>query len=60
MKKNEEMNQLGYIYHKENPCVVTFISNKQKCHFFFYKISEQEGRTDLAGRGRWWEKGVGE
>jgi hypothetical protein len=35
--------------------VATFISHKQKCHFFsffFYKIREQEGRTGLAGGGQ--------
>jgi hypothetical protein len=50
------------------PSVAAFISNKLKCHvflfifalFFFYKIGEQEGRTDpaqgaglgLGGEGR--------
>jgi hypothetical protein len=50
-RKLEEMNEFGlkYIYtwkcHKETPCID--ILNKQKCHFFFYNIREQEDRTSL-------------
>jgi hypothetical protein len=32
-------------YRKETPRVVTFISNKQKSHFFLYKFIEEEDRT---------------
>jgi hypothetical protein len=56
-----------YIYitrkcHKETPCVA--ILNKQKYHFFFYKIGEHKGGTvpacgiGTSGRGRMWGKGV--
>jgi hypothetical protein len=47
-------------YHKE----ITFILNKQKCHFFLLKIGKQEGRigpekdkglVPVVGR-RWWAK----
>jgi hypothetical protein len=46
--------------HKETPCVATL--NKQKCHFFSYKIKEQEGATGPAwglapvGVGRYKER----
>jgi hypothetical protein len=49
-------------YHKEMPYVVTF--NKQKCHFFLFKIGEQEGKTGsiwglvLVEGGRMWGKDV--
>jgi hypothetical protein len=36
---------------QETPCIATFISNKQKCHFFFYKIVEQEDRTSPMEEG---------
>jgi hypothetical protein len=56
MKKNKRDEPTDVIIHiyKETPCVATFISNKQECHFFFhfsflfYKIGEKEGRTDPA------------
>jgi hypothetical protein len=49
MKKIRGDEPIGVIKHtyKETPCIVTFISNKHKCHFFpffFYKIREQENR----------------
>jgi hypothetical protein len=59
MKKNRGDEPIGVIniytwkYHKETPCIATFISKKEKCHFFsffLYKIREQEGPA----------KGVGE
>jgi hypothetical protein len=35
-------------------CVATYISNKQKCHFFFfYRIRELEGRTDYTQMEDW-------
>jgi hypothetical protein len=40
--------------HKETPCVATFISNKEKCHFFsfcFYKVREPEDGTGPVGKG---------
>jgi hypothetical protein len=50
--------------HKETHCIA--VLNKQKCHFFFYKISEQEGRKDpalgggsISGRGKEVRKGCG-
>jgi hypothetical protein len=67
MKKNRGDEPTGIIvyiytrkYHKEMPCVATFISNKPKCYFLFllflfYKIREQEYRTCPAQRGSWYQ-----
>jgi hypothetical protein len=53
-------------YHKETPCVATFISKKLKCHvshfivclFLFYKTEEQEGGTCPPSGEGWhqWER----
>jgi hypothetical protein len=44
-------------HHKETPCIATFITNKQNVIFFFYKMKEYVGGTDLACGGFWylWE-----
>jgi hypothetical protein len=68
VERKIEKNQCGMKCHKDTPCVA--ILNIPKCHFFlFYKIGEQESRTDPAGRGmggwypwkggRMWGMGVG-
>jgi hypothetical protein len=39
-------------YHKKPPYVAAFISNKQKCHFFFLcEIRQQEGKNRY-----WWKR----
>jgi hypothetical protein len=42
-------------YHKETPCVATFISNKQKCNFSLFSSTKLENRRAekvLGGEGR--------
>jgi hypothetical protein len=47
IKENEEkqeMNQLGLQYIIHENITITFISNKQKCHFFLFSSKKPENR----------------
>jgi hypothetical protein len=65
MKKNGGDEPIGVIiyiytrkYYKRTPCVATFISNKQKCHFFFLLFSSTK-LENRKGEEAYQREGVG-
>jgi hypothetical protein len=59
MKKIRGDKPIGVIIHiymeisQGNPCVATYISKKQKCHFFFFLLKIRSCRKGVFGtRGR--------